>query len=390
MIEADRCCPLDGRMVLLKWRGRVSKPAFRDRLCDALRESLPQAVIEVTGDLELSVSGLAEGKAIRIWLGRAYEEMLEAPAESDEVVERWLQSILVSVTDFPVDPEQVIPTIKAHDWLGSQPQPASSAPWAEAYNAQLTIVYAEYRDSVRYVGMDELGLTQQALRERALANLRRLIPEIMVAGQEGCYLVSAGGTLDASLMLMDEVLDNPALRLRGKPLMGVPDRDSFWIADDASPWAVLQAAVSVAQCHRKAAYPISPLLYVRHEGRWEPLDPAPHDEMHAIADSGVIDVLAVRKGGGCDLSIVIPRPLEADARSLFRLCRKLDGYLQTINSPSFVEEHGAPSSATTFITVRVHPRSDREALEVLEAAAGWVQAYHATLRIEKITPVAVT
>ena len=43
-------------MKLFRWRGRTSKSAFRDRVCTALREKLPGAIIEATGDLDVHVS----------------------------------------------------------------------------------------------------------------------------------------------------------------------------------------------------------------------------------------------------------------------------------------------------------------------------------------------
>jgi hypothetical protein len=387
-------------MKLFRWRGRTSKSAFRDRVCTALREKLPGATIETTGDLEVRISGLASGKSLDVWLGRAYSEFCKEPTKVEEIIARHVQGALATATDLPVEPDRIIPTVKSRDWLTSQsaihsnPQgPSGFDPWVESYNDELIIVYAEYRDAVRYPhrsDFESLGISREAIRDRALANVRRMIEKITVTGQGGSYLLGAGGTLDASLMLLDEVIEDPRLQITGSPLIAVSDRGSFWVSDDANPWAVFHVAAGVARCYRTEQYPISMHLYRRSTTTWEPLDPSPLDDTHPIPNLQVIDIHAVKKGGGSDLVVIVASPLQSDARSVFRLMRKLDGYLQEINSDGYRNECGAPGLGATSIIVRLHPRSDPAIEKVLAAAASWVEAQNASLRVEKIRPAAIT
>jgi hypothetical protein len=80
-------------------------------------------------------------------------------------------------------------------------------------------------------------------------------------------------------------------------------------------------------------------LYHRSAATWDPLDPSPLDDAHPIPNLQVIDIHAV------------------SARS---------------------------------IIVRLHPRSDPAVEEVLAAAVSWAEARNASLRVEKIMPVAIT
>jgi len=165
-------------MKLFRWRGRTSKSAFRDRVCTALREKLPGALIEATGDLEVHVSGLANGKSLDVWLGRAYDEFCKEPVEAEEVIARHVRGALVSATDPPVELDRIIPTVKERDWLTQQVAnypshkgPSRFEPWVEPYNAELAVVYAEYRDGIRYLNrsdFESLGISDEAIRERAL------------------------------------------------------------------------------------------------------------------------------------------------------------------------------------------------------------------------------
>jgi hypothetical protein len=184
--------------------------------------------------------------------------------------------------------------------------------------------------------------------------------------------------------------DDPRLHISGNPLIGVSDRGSFWVADDANPWAVFSVAAGVARCYRSEQFPISMHLFCKSATTWEPLDPSPVDDAHPIPNLEVIDIHAVKKGGGSDLVVVVASPLQADARSIFRLVRKLDGYLQEINSDQYRNECGAPRPDATSIIVRLHPRSDPAVEEVLAAGVSWAGARNASLQVEKIRPVAIT
>lgn len=384
-------------MSLFRWPGRTSKVAFRDRVSVALQEKLPQATIKSIGELELQIIGFGSGKSLSVWLGRAYDEFCANPAEANEIIARHVRSALATADDVAVEKDRIIPIVKSRDWITSQLANVDEAgrfdPWLEPYNADLVVIFAEYRDGIRYVhrsDFEPLGLTAEAIREQALANVRRLIGEINVVGRDGCYLLGAGGTLDSSLLLLDEILENPGLNISGRPLIAISDRGSFWVADDANPSAVFNVVAGVARCYRTEQYPISMNLYYRPGLIWEPLDSVPVDDTHPIPNLQVIDIHAVKQGGGCDLVVVVASPLRADARSIFRLARKLDVYLQEINSDTYRNECGEPNPGTTSIIVRIHPRSDPAIEDVLIAASSWAEKRNASLRVEKIRLTAIT
>jgi len=116
-------------MRLFQWRGRTSKAAFRDRVSGVLREKVPRATIEVTGNLDIQITGLPSGKSLNVWLGRAYEEFSKAPEEADEIIARYIRGTLAIADDAAIEPERIIPTIKSRDWLDSQRQVAGLIHW---------------------------------------------------------------------------------------------------------------------------------------------------------------------------------------------------------------------------------------------------------------------
>jgi hypothetical protein len=105
---------------------------------------------------------------------------------------------------------------------------------------------------------------------------------------------------------------------------------------------------------------------------------------HPIPNLEVIDIHAPKKGAGSDLVVIVASPLRADARSMFRLARKLDAYLQEINTEAYRRECGEAKPDTTSIIVRLHPDSDPAIDEVLRTALGWAEKRNASLQVKNL------
>jgi hypothetical protein len=59
---------------------------------------------------------------------------------------------------------------------------------------------------MRYLTDDdvsELGIERDDLRRLSVENLRRLLPDVQMAGDNGVFLMQAGGDYEASLLLID-------------------------------------------------------------------------------------------------------------------------------------------------------------------------------------------
>ena len=69
------------------------------------------------------------------------------------------------------------------------------------------------------------------------------------------------------------------------------------------------------------------------------------DPVHPLPNLDVVDINAVKRGGGSDLVIVIAAPLQGDVRSLERLRRKIERYLEFTKAPEF-RRGGGVATAT--------------------------------------------
>jgi len=116
---------------------------------------------------------------------------------------------------------------------------------------------------------------------------------------------------------------------------------------------------------------------IRH-GNWEDNY---DDPTHPIPSLSALDVHAIKKGGGSDLTIVIASPLRADERSQKRLLDKIDIYLRYIQSPEYERVCGTPTCENTGVIVRIHGGSATEIFELLERCKPWVAKSRATLQV---------
>lgn len=371
-------------MKLLPWRGRTNKQAFLERCQRAVQKKFPEAQVAPAGELDLDVV-FPNGTRNNLYLGRAYAEFCEQPREFDDIMERWLQIVAAHTEPAqPLDPDNLVPMIKDRAWVASLNDAASS--WIEDYNEQLVIAYAEYKASFWYCSLTDLektGIPREDLRRRALANLAARSTQRELEQFAAVTMINVGGNFEASQILLDDFWADP--RVGAGSLIAVPDRDTLAVSVDDSPQAVWSLAEMAARLARTEPYPITPMLFARRDrGPMLAIDGAENDDSHPIPRLDVIDVNAIKRGGGADQVIVVATPLDASPRSVFRLFTKIDGYLGYTASEQFRKESGPPSPATTRIVVRIHPGSSREIFELLATAAPWVRTRNAALVVEEL------
>ena len=113
------------------------------------------------------------------------------------------------------------------------------------------------------------------------------------------------------------------------------------------------------------------------------------DPSHPIPSLDAIDVHLVWKSGGSDLVIVIASPMRSDERSMNRLLRKVQVYLEFINSAAYDAQCGPPKQESTRIVVGVHDQCDRTVFDALEQLKPWVQSNRASLKVTSLDPEAL-
>ncbi|WP_038168021.1 DUF1444 family protein [Verrucomicrobium sp. BvORR106] len=217
---------------------RLITPAeFTEDYVNTLQNTHPELTIEVVQDLELRVA--REGQpAVSTFLHNVYDVYKQAPGDKATIFEKFTLTIfdLLDLQDKKLDPSRIVPIVKDRAWIeetraslatrgdGEPPEHI-----VEGLNSELVILYAEDLDnSIRYISHSDLaeaGIESWNLRDLACENLRRLLPKIECHGENGLYMLAAGGNFEASLPLLDFVWKDPGLKVDGEFVFAIPARD---------------------------------------------------------------------------------------------------------------------------------------------------------------------
>jgi hypothetical protein len=376
-------------MGIFKWRGRVSRRDFRRKFIDAVQAAAPaiRCVERPEDDLDVQIEGAGDYKEVKVSLHRAYAEFEKDPKECDEILARWVRSIdHLWLPPEPLDPRNIVPMIKDRSWLAAQMAPGQDVPprdsaesfWMDDYNEELIVVYAEHNKRFSYPPRSDFlaaGVAAEGIRELSLANLRARTPNREIHNVNGAWMITVGGNFEASLLIDESLWSDPRFSESDTLLVSVPERDGIFACTDDSVSTVWNLATMASHGVRTQPYPITSRLFVRVGSRFELLDLQDDDDEHPIPALRVVDISMLAKDGTPRYVIVIATPLSKDPRSVFRLFRKVDGYLGHIESKK--------EGSSTEIEINIHRGSDPAIFALLAILPEYVASRGARLIVER-------
>src|SRR5262249_28682137 len=118
-----------------------------------------------------------------------------------------------------------------------------------------------------------LGITSSDLRDLAVQNFRRRIPGINRHGDGPAYMLTAGGNLESSLLLLADLWDEQRASVPGQLVVAVPERDVVLFTGSDSPeglQAIRDAVLRVWASN--AAHLLSQELFAWLDRAWKPFD----------------------------------------------------------------------------------------------------------------------
>ena len=172
--------------------------------------------------------------------------------------------------------ERIVPVIKAIEFeetgLRHIALSDDDAPVAKSFAGDLMVMYAEdlpeHFSFLSQKRVRELGLDMEALHALAVDNLARRLPPIELHGNAPRYMITAGGNLEATLLLHPSLWESLAEHLPGDPVAVVPARDLLLVT--SSEWEEGRALLrEMAEKHPEdQRYALSKLLFIRRNGSW--------------------------------------------------------------------------------------------------------------------------
>ena len=171
---------------------------------------------------------------------------------------------------------RIIPVIKVmepgHAGQDGIALPPDERPVVRPFAGDLVVMYAEDLSGhfayLSHKRMRELGLDPDALHTLAIGNLPGRVGQIQLHGSAPRLLITAGGNLEATLLLHPTLWESLAEHLPGAPLAAVPARDLLFVtgADSEEGRAFLKQMAEKELEDKR--YALSRKIFAKRNGAW--------------------------------------------------------------------------------------------------------------------------
>lgn len=261
--------------------------AFADRYAAALRQAWPQARLSVAhgalaSDTRIDWS-LDDGFRATNFLGNSYQRYLDAPESLEEVFADQVAAARESLRRFAAGGASeehantaILPVLKTRGWHEVALQQARSigngtgiAFIVEPLAGDLVLTYVEDKpDSMSFLSPEEAerrGLDGPELRELALRNLTRFLPELQLRGDGGRYAARLDRNYDASMVLLFDRW-REGVQVRGEPVFAIAARDELLVCGSEDRESLQSLREIAGEISQASAYNLSRDLYVFRDG----------------------------------------------------------------------------------------------------------------------------
>lgn len=246
---------------------KVFLKKLKKKMPDLALVSLSELEVKTAyGDLELTHH-----------LGNAYLEYKQDPKGHKEIIDNYLNSALELYNQTKTfESDQIVPIIKDKSWLIDIKEDQYSEKNKhvyEVYNESLIILYAQNSEhSIHHMTKFELienNISMDGLKEKATANLLNILPEIQRKGDDGYYILIAGGDYEASLILDQKLWTSEFFPVNGNMVIGIPARDVLLITGSEDKDNLKRLSEAVKDVFSSGNYLISDKLFIYRSGKFE-------------------------------------------------------------------------------------------------------------------------
>jgi len=247
---------------------------------EALRKVAPEFQVEIVKDLELKITKQGNNEHIT-FLDNAYDSYKQDPREKDNVIASYVASGIETYTTNTdiVDKSRIVPIIKDKGWLEETNQAmrerGAKKPLEHVYdnlNGDLVILYAEDSPkNIRYLTPSDIAglkLSREKLRGLACENLKGILPKIELHGDDGLYMLSAGGNYEASLLLLDSIWSKENLAVKGDVIVAIPTRDILLVTGSSDKEGISKLKALAKKSYDEGSYRLTQKLFVRRGGKF--------------------------------------------------------------------------------------------------------------------------
>jgi uncharacterized protein YtpQ (UPF0354 family) len=245
---------------------------FTNKYFDLLKTTYPTAKVNIVDDRTIEVR--FKDNAAVISVDNAYKAYQAEPDSLEVILSRYLNVYTSSLNQFDekITVDKIVPTIKSVSYLESIRETAIKAGGTgdlscvyEKYNDQLIIAYAiDLKSSVRALTHNDVksfSLNEDSIKSIAIRNLDSRLKIVKREGYNGVYMLTAGGTYEASLILFNHAFTKDSIPVDGDFVIAIPNRDVLLITGSENKTGIAKVNAIAQKSFAGGSHPISPLLY---------------------------------------------------------------------------------------------------------------------------------
>ena len=222
----------------------------------------------------LSITGEYDDLTYQHYLDNAYNLYKQNPENLDTIMPTYINSAVELYTpQEATDIKRIIPVLKPREYLENvreltNQREQTRKVLSDDYDEDLVIMYGEDRDSSTSFlfdeDIDELNIERENLFDLSLENFKNIVTNIEKHGDSNIYMVTAGGTYEATLILWTELWTKETFPVNGEIIIAIPNRDLLLITGSEDRDGIDKLKEIAKESYESGSYEMSPHLY-----RWD-------------------------------------------------------------------------------------------------------------------------
>lgn len=220
-------------------------------------------------------------------LQNAYAEAEKAPANLDAIIDYYVKAQLESTRqtdDLETNRGDLLPMVQPHCYFSvgelmiqanypdAKPVKIPYGELAPGLAVAVAIDGTRAKAAATRNNLEQWGLSLEQGLMIAVDNLRDRTDAKFREEANGLFVSQWNDTYDASRLLLQDMLCR--LKIRGEPVIGIPNRNRLVVAGSKDPEALFKLANTVAYCVKNEPRPMYAGLLQLDQGRWQPFDEA--------------------------------------------------------------------------------------------------------------------
>ncbi len=258
-----------------KSKSILTESEFAEKFFAELRKKVNGLELVSINGLEVTTK-LKGSDNYHHFLDNSYAEYKNDPKDLKNVLEKYtFASKDLFLPEEPIQPNRIVPVIKDERYLIESSkiiEDFENTHVYEKYNSELYIFYAEDKEnSISYFTKEkyaELDLNLESIRETAIENLNSVVSKMERHGENGYFMLTAGGDYEASLILFD-IWNKENFPVNGNLIIGIPARDVIFVTGTNDKENIERLKKTINEINKTGDHIVSDKIFEFKNGQFE-------------------------------------------------------------------------------------------------------------------------